>query len=185
LTVGTTDRAKHFHPFGLALCSHQDTDDFHFLFKSIKDAALLVHAIDYNCDILIADNAKEITNGFTLTFGPPRKRINCWAHVFRCIEKNLVTVKDLAIRNAIKQDIRRIQTIPDMSVISTVFKLFDSKWRSRNIPAVTVFLEYFSNWTREGQNGWIEGYCLGKPSQSNSIEATHTTMKTKFEHHKK
>jgi hypothetical protein len=183
--VGTTDRAKQFHPFGLAVCSTQDADDFYFVFQSIKDAALLVHGITYDCDTLIADNAKEITNGFSLAFGPPRKRINCLANFIRSIDKNLMFIKDKDIRKLIRQDIYQIQATPDASVISTVFKLFEAKWRSLKINSVNVFLDYFRNWTLDGQNGWFEGYCMAQPSHFSSIKAHHETMKTYIQPQKK
>ena len=36
MTVGTVDKNKSFHPFGLAVCSDEQQDDFRFLFNSIK-----------------------------------------------------------------------------------------------------------------------------------------------------
>lgn len=35
LVVGTTDKGKHFHLFGLAVCMNEKTADFVFVFKSI------------------------------------------------------------------------------------------------------------------------------------------------------
>jgi hypothetical protein len=64
LTCGTTDKQKFFHPFGLALSINEKTEDFAFLFGAIKDAARVVHGIDYSPNILIADSAASITNGF-------------------------------------------------------------------------------------------------------------------------
>jgi hypothetical protein len=55
------------------------------LFKSLKDAEKYA-GINYNPDVLIADSASEITEGFSAVFGRPRKRINCWAHVVRNID---------------------------------------------------------------------------------------------------
>jgi hypothetical protein len=38
LLLGTTDRDRMFHVFGLAVCSKEQTEDFIFLFKTVKSA---------------------------------------------------------------------------------------------------------------------------------------------------
>jgi len=35
LIVGTTDADRHFHPFGLAICTNEEKQDFKFLFQSL------------------------------------------------------------------------------------------------------------------------------------------------------
>ena len=45
-------------------------------------------AYEYNPRILVADSAKSITKGFKKVF-KLNKRIDCWAHVDRNIEKNI------------------------------------------------------------------------------------------------
>lgn len=36
IQFGTTDREKHFHPFGLAITSNETHEDFRFVFDSLK-----------------------------------------------------------------------------------------------------------------------------------------------------
>ena len=67
LTVGTTDRHRSFHPFGLALTTDEQEADFAFMFKAIKDACALMD-IDYRPTTLFADNAPAISNGFAPVF---------------------------------------------------------------------------------------------------------------------
>ena len=71
LTVGTTDRHRSFHPFGLALTTDEQEADFAFMFKAIKDACALMD-IDYRPTTLIADNAPAISNGFASVFSLER-----------------------------------------------------------------------------------------------------------------
>ena len=39
LIVGTTDLDCHFHPFGMAVCANEETQDFKFVFQSLIDGA--------------------------------------------------------------------------------------------------------------------------------------------------
>ena len=76
----------------------------------------------------------------------------------------------------------KIQATPHSDLISSAFKLFNEKWRKTKNPTVNAFLEYFAkNWTKEGDNGWYEGYCEDLPSTSNSLESTHTHMKSNMD----
>ena len=68
LIVGTTDRAKQFHPFGLSVCINETQEDFAFIFKSLKSAVLYINAFDYQPTILIADASPAITHGFLEAF---------------------------------------------------------------------------------------------------------------------
>ena len=55
-------------------------------------------------------------------------------------------------------------------------------WSKCENKEVNVFLDYFrDNWTIEGKNVWYEGYAMGLPTTSNSLESTHTYMKSKHE----
>lgn len=67
LTVGTTDRHRAFHPFGIAITSDEQEADFAFMFKAIKDTCALID-VDFKPTILVADNAAAITNGFASIF---------------------------------------------------------------------------------------------------------------------
>ncbi len=62
-----------FSSIWLGVTSCEDEDDFHFLFKTIKDTYEKVCNQDYAPNILVADNAEAITNGFTRVYGKPKK----------------------------------------------------------------------------------------------------------------
>ena len=131
------------------MCSNQDSKDFEFLFRSLKNAAQTYVDCDYNPDVLIADSAPEITNGFTAVFGEPRKRINCWFHMLKNCDEQLRSVNS-ETRGEIRNDITKLQVFPFDDGIEKAFQLFDSKWRKLKNKAVDVFLDYFSkNWTRD------------------------------------
>ncbi|CAF4312743.1 unnamed protein product, partial [Rotaria sordida] len=47
LMVGTTDKQCAFHPFGMALCINEQTDDFEFIFKSLQITVEKLYNINY------------------------------------------------------------------------------------------------------------------------------------------
>ena len=63
LTSGTTDRDRKFHPFGIALSFNEQNDDFKFVFDALKQSNP-----KYSPNVLIADNAPSINNGFEKSF---------------------------------------------------------------------------------------------------------------------
>jgi hypothetical protein len=135
--------------------------------------------INYSPDVLIAESAKEITEGFTAAFGHPRKRIICWEHVIRNIDVNLQKV-DKQFRDEIRAGIFKIQANSHSNTIQATFSLFDQEWRKKYNAAVNAFLDYFStNWTKDGKNGWYEGFCEGLPSTTNAIKAAFTEIKSR------
>ncbi len=69
LTVGTTDRDRAYHPFGLCVSSHEDKEAFGFMFKTLKSACKNFYDFDYQPNVLIADNAESISLGFASVFG--------------------------------------------------------------------------------------------------------------------
>jgi hypothetical protein len=71
MTVGTTDREKKFHPFGLGITDHECDEDFEFVFNTVRATVLEVANFVYKPTTLIADNAHAITNGFASVFDKP------------------------------------------------------------------------------------------------------------------
>ena len=70
ITVGTTDKQKSFHPFGLAICFNEKDEDFKFVFESISKTKQRIDAsIIYAPKKLIADCAPAIHNGFESAYG--------------------------------------------------------------------------------------------------------------------
>ena len=110
LTIGTTDKTRQFHPFGYAMVFRERSEDFHFLFNAVKNAADLTAQIKYKPQVLIADNAPAIENGFISAFGNSEiKRVNCWAHAIRNIDDELAKVKNKEFKAKLRADILKIQ----------------------------------------------------------------------------
>ena len=58
------------------------------MFLTVQELAAKVCLYEYNPTILVADSAKAITKGFKKVF-TLIKRIDCWSHVDRNIDKNM------------------------------------------------------------------------------------------------
>ena len=161
LTCGTTDKQRHFHPFGIGLAFNETEDDFAFFFDSIKQLAGT-----YAPEILIADNAPAITHAYERAFKLVQ-RVNCWAHVIRNIDDHL---KGFECKDAIRKDLLEIQVSPTEQIFKKSIELFMRKYSA---PSLADFLKYFkANWVDKNSNWW-EGYARGLPSTSNSLESFH------------
>lgn len=169
LVVGTTDCDRHFHPFGLALCSNETSADFKFIFESLK-----VSNSNYSPKFLIADCASAITNGFEEVFGKNFIRIHCWFHVKSNLEKRL-KASSFENKNQLLTDICTIQLSRSQQEFDAACNLFRAKWEKIN--AAQEFIQYFfAEYVYKNCN-WFEGIAFGKPKTNNAIEATNNTKK--------
>ena len=172
LIVGTTDRVKAFHPFGLAICMNETEEDFRFIFSSVKKASADICNINYEPTKLIADGSPAITNGFTSVFQHLSHRIMCWAHLIRNVDKHLNLISTHKARAEIRVDIERIQLSLNQEIFERAIELFNEKWASEQ-----EFLKYFNEQWVERNNGWYEGYATGIPSTNNALESVNRSVK--------
>ncbi|RNA13007.1 hypothetical protein BpHYR1_030270, partial [Brachionus plicatilis] len=117
-----------------------------------------------------------ITNGHELAFGKPSKRIMCWAHVLRNVNKHLVSIPS-ETRNAIISDIMVIQLSINEDIFRAAIRLFCDKWLLKNDSLVENFIKYFKEQWFTKQPGWYEGHALGYPSSNNALESTNRYIK--------
>lgn len=80
LVMGTVDRAKKFHPLCFSCTSHEQQDDFEFLFQTIKSATEKFGGYEFHPKLLISNASYAITNAFDEIF-PGGKKIMCYSHV--------------------------------------------------------------------------------------------------------
>ncbi len=176
LLAGVTDVAKSFHPSGVALCKTECTDDYGFLFKSLKKGVEMVTQLEYQPRFLIADCADAITNGFEVAFGPHYKRIFCYYHVKAAINKHLHSV-NLNRRKLIKLDITLLRQSPSQATFEIAAKLLISKWRE----AEPKFIDYFEKQWILNKSSWYLGYAQkGIPTTNNALESTNRYIKETF-----
>ena len=94
ILVGTVDKCKLFHPYGIMMTSTEQERDFTGLFKSLKSLLHEINKIEYEPTALIADPSEAIPNGFKNVFKQLKTRIVCWIHVKDQIKSKLKRFKD-------------------------------------------------------------------------------------------
>lgn len=172
IVLGTLDKMKRFHPFGLCLVFGETADDYEFAFKS-----LIKKKADYKPNILIADNAPAITNAFVSTFSPENLiRVYCWAHVYKRVQLKRSLIKDKKLRDIItKKELLMLQECSSNLIFEKASELWLKKFKNNEM--VNDFIEYFQkNWVENNSN-WYEGYHNDVPSTNNALESTNRYIK--------
>lgn len=101
LLIGTTDSNRKFHPFGVAVCTNERSEDFEFIFQSLKYKVMELFEANVDPGVLICDAADSVHIGWEKVFPLQSDSIiMCWAHVRRAVAKNVLKyVKDEKKRN--------------------------------------------------------------------------------------
>ena len=144
----SSDNLLHEHEAeeDFAFFFNEAEEDFAFFFRTIKDAASQEMKREYNPSSLIADNAGAITNGYMSVFQLV-KRVNCWAHMIRNIDKRLKSIKK-GTREAIRADLMSIQLSTSETIFKKSIQLFRRKYATE-----TDFQEYMLNtWINTNSN---------------------------------
>lgn len=173
MVLGTVDRAKRFHPFAHACCSHEKKEDYKFVFQSIKDAIETHLKRNFQPKKLIADGADQIRNAFYEVFASAELDIMCFAHVIRNCRKRPFTSrnnKELAL-----DDIRKIQSAPNRPSFNMMTKLFCEKWEQIE----TDFVTYFDKEWLGVHCNWYEGAADYTASTNNGQESHNAVIKRK------
>ena len=108
LVVGTTDLDRHFHPFGMPICSNEEEKDFKFMFQSLADGVEEHAEQKMDPQVLIANSANAIRNAFEDTFGE-KPMVMCWAHVRRNVEEKVQSLVEKGCQTEIIHDIEVLQ----------------------------------------------------------------------------
>jgi hypothetical protein len=180
ILIGTTDRQKRFHPLGLSITYNEKGDDFAFGFNSIKESAAKINDFEYKPNILIADGAEAISNGFNDAFPSFEKRVMCFAHVIRNIDSQLnrfITPTQKKVKYHLRKEILLLQLCESEPIFDKACELFLNKWRRINSVLINNFLAYFEDQWLRGLKGWFEGFAHGVPSQNNANEAWNRVIK--------
>ena len=136
--------------------------------------------MEYRPNILIADGAEAITNGFMAAFDYKSItefiRIMCWAHVHRNCKSKALTITNKKYSLNIIEDIENLQIMPSNLFFDFALNLFREKWSK--VPEVEIFYKHFmSEWVDSTNYGWYEGIADNIPSTDNGLEATNNVVK--------
>jgi hypothetical protein len=182
IIVGTTCKNNNFHPYGIGLSSNEKTKDFKLMFESVKEGVKILGA-EIKPHILQADAASAISRGFEQAFEYKDEseytRLNCWSHVNRNCDHRLICVKDIKVKEQIKEDIKCLQMSDNENKFRKLCDLFLKKWRSVDA-SVNTFCDYFNdNWLLKNYK-WFEGAAPGYPSTNNGLEGTNNDIKNSY-----
>ena len=175
LLVGTTDKDRHFHPFGISVCSNQKTADFRFIFQAVLNGTEQQN-IQIRPSILVSDAAPEIRNAFKHIFDVfgETQLIMCWAHVRRNIEKHLHLVAH-EFHEEVLTDLETLQLSSNPEIFAKAKQLFIKKWGAQK--KQKEFLKYMNEqWFRTHET-WYEGAALLVPSTNNALESFNLVVK--------
>jgi hypothetical protein len=173
LVVGTTDRNRQFHCFGIAVCANERTEDFEFLFSSLKKGVNKTFDEDISPQILICDASESIHNGFKKTLGESSTVIMCWAHMKRNVQKKAEQlVKPKEHIKELLSDLDKLQLCHSDDIFKNVLELFLDKWAVQK-----EFVSYFRKQWVDKNNNWYEGSGLLIPSTNNGLESWNRVIK--------
>ncbi len=166
LVVGTTDESRQFHCFGMGVCTDEKTEDFKFLFSSLKTGAekILLSTIDPST--LISDAAKSIQNSFKEVFGEEKLVVMCWAHMKKNVSKKVEKFVTPEFQTEISSDIDILQLSQSDDIFDKASILFLDKWYEE-----TEFIDYFKAEWLDSNRFWYEGAEKLTPSTNNALES--------------
>lgn len=173
IMMGTVDREKKFHPLIYACSSHERTEDYAFVFDTVKDGIRKHLKKKFNPKTLIADGADAIRSGFYTVFPNAKLDIMCFAHVLRNIRKRPFASKNN--KSLIIDDIRKMQLASNRKVFEYMAELFCNKWS----PIESNFVQYFKQQWLGNHSNWFEGAADYTPSTNNSLESHNAVIKRK------
>lgn len=170
--VGTTDFHKAYDAFGLAVCTYEKTEDFHFVFKGIKDGLLRIFGFEMVQTTLVADAAFAIINAFIEVFGQNAVIIMCWYHFKAAMKEHLTLVK-ATNREAILEDIEFLHLASSEEIFRYAVKAFIDKWEKSE----PENLNYFQSEYIEKHPNWYLGAAEFTPCNNNALESSNRYLK--------
>lgn len=174
LVVGTTDMFRKFHAFGVAVCTHETTIDFEFLFDAVKSGLLQIFNENFNPQFLISDAAGSIHAAFKNIFGDDKHVVMCWYHMRSAVSKKLPSfLRDQKQRITFLCDVDKLQLSKSSDVFDKASTLFIEKWRTVSDELANYFT---SEWLVKNRH-WYEGFAHHTPSTNNAVESFNRKIK--------
>ncbi|CAF5175734.1 unnamed protein product, partial [Rotaria magnacalcarata] len=152
LIIGATDLDRHFHLFGMAICSNETTQDFRFIFRALQKGMKKLNLEEIDPDFLIAADADAIRNAFQDVFGE-KKMVMCWAHMRRNVVKKIESMVKKSEQEDLVNDVESLQLAQDERIFIKASNLFVKKWSKKE----PNFIQYFQNEWLTTHNAWYEG----------------------------
>lgn len=172
IPIGSSDMGRHFHLIGIAITTNDTAADYGFLFKSLKFAMERIVKKTFKPDVMIADGAQAIQNGFEEVFGKDDTTVvMCWFHVMQNLQKQ--KLHDDSNREAILNDIRQIHHSYNNEIFDLGCQLFADKWKESE----ETFVEYFTKTYVKQHKNWFMGATVRAPWSNNASESFNSDFK--------
>lgn len=125
--------------------------------------------------MLLADAADSITLGFEKVFDGSYRRLMCWFHMRKAVEKNLSKFStNKKHQNEFMYDIDQLQLSQSDEVFDRAAKLFVDKWKAVNESFIN---DYFVKEWLNHHRYWYEGAADLTPSTNNAVESSNRGIK--------
>ncbi len=176
LPCGLSDKSGRFHPVALSVCKNETSEEFMFLFHSVKNIIVKIHGTTYSPQYLIGDASPAIIKGFEAVFGEGFIRIMCWVLAIMNMDRKMSKIADKKKHAEIRQDIVSLQLAISDGCFQHAMRLFKNKWANCN-GQIDEFLTYMQeNWVEQNCL-WDEGAARHICQTDNCLEATDRVLK--------
>lgn len=178
IITGGFDAMQKFHMFALSVSSNETSDDFDFLFQSIKSGVSKFHKKIMKPDFIMCDAAAQIKNGFLNTFPHLSEEelaiLMCFFHVKKAI--NSFKFVKTSSKEKVKFQLNILQLCANRQVFNHALQLFLKDWAAIE----PRFVEYFKmEWVQKSPN-WFCCANLKAPNTNNGIEGFNSSIKANY-----
>ncbi|XP_055310883.1 uncharacterized protein LOC129573806, partial [Sitodiplosis mosellana] len=185
LVIGITDMAIKFHLTGIGVCSGESTNDYKFLFDSLKLGVSKATDKELRPKAVMGDGAAAISRAVQLSFEENVVRMMCFYHVMANVEKRSFNKGEN--KADIKDDIRTLRHSYDQATFDAGAKLFLKKWQKKEKDFLAYFQEQYlknlPNWyfgaSKEASNAGVPGTNNATENFNKSMKQTQTNYERK------
>lgn len=162
--IGTSDRNKNFHSFGIVITPSEEFDDYVFVFKSLKNIVRSLFSFDLALNLLLCDDVKMKKDAFIHVFGQDAKVRTCWTYVKRKIRLQIQKSMSKSSQKAILEDIEALQRAGTNLVFDRACEKFLDKWKRKK-----AFISYFKEKWMDQNRLWYLGAIPGTPATNKAL----------------
>lgn len=181
LVAGISDISRRFHPIIISISKSEKTEDYIYLFDTIKMISSKVNDQEFKLDSFMGDAASCITAAFQQSF-PGRARCVCWYHAKK--RMNLLVKKfcEKQFWKEILIDLAVLQISNSELEFNYHSELFINKWKDVSFVCDQFCRKFKKKWLTTLPN-WYEGCNSLRPSKNNGLEAFNKYFKRNVTQH--
>lgn len=170
IVIGGIDIEQRFHLNAFSITTKEESANYEFLFRTIKETIAKLHQEEFKPEVLISDAAAAISKGFYSAFPDINaKHVTCWFHALKAMRAKIGT----EYHEELIADINLLHHSSSEKVFKCAVKLFIEKWNEKK----PEFCRYFQRYWVNANFGWYNGYTIRCPSTNNGIEGYNSFIK--------